>query len=307
LSLPTPPRWTGPCGSHPSAGVIVLEGAMRRAFSACMAGLLIAGCASLPRGDLPDGTYRASGGAPDALVLDGRRLSVYSPALMGSQRARPEARIFFYALDPDGSLRLWGSSNDPDYLRVVSGCDWRWSGSAIECRRKDGVVTNFARDTSGKALLPATPEQQVWLAAAERVLANESASVTRPRPLPIYHLTSFPRFRYAIAQLEMQARAGFCGLTREEAAGVVRSLHWQNKEAGGVGDVFDHRPGFAVVDRRPAQGDLLGLSRVVFDQAGTAAYLNVDIGGKSGSLVQFRQVNGAWVWAAECATWVTWR
>lgn len=280
---------------------------MRRAFPACLAGLLLAGCASVPRGDLPDGTYRAVGGAAGALILDGKRMSVYSPAPAGSPRARPEPHVFSYALNADGTLRLWGSSNDPDYLRVISGCEWRWSGSAIECGRADGAVERFARDLSGSALAPATPEQQVWLAAAEHVRANESASVIAQRTLTIYHRTSFPKFRYAIAQLEMQARAGFCGLPREEAAGVVRSLHWQNKEPGGLGDVFDHRPGFAVVDRRPDKGVLLGLSRVVFDQAGSAAYLNIDISGRSGSLVQFRRVNGNWVWASECATWITWR
>lgn len=280
---------------------------MRLAFSACLCSLLLAGCAHMPKGGMPDGTYREEGGSRDALVVDGTQISVYLPELFAAFHAGADSRDFAYQLNAGGGLRLWGSSNDNYYLHIIFDCDWRWTGSSIECARKDGGLTRFRRDTSGNALPPAMPEQQVWLAVAQQVRANEKSGSGRETALPIYHQTSFPTHRAQITQLERQARRGFCGLAQAESGGVVRSLRWQNKRAKSIGDVFEHRAEFNVTDRHPSKGDYLGLSNVVFDRDGDTAYLNADIGGLSGSIVKMKLVNGAWLWSEECATWASWR
>jgi hypothetical protein len=274
-----------------------------------VSGLILAGCVSMPDGALPAGTYRetdaGADGAVDAIVVDGDELTVYLPSVRSGRAASLEGRAFAYDALPDGSLRLWGSSNDAFYLDLIRSCDWRWSGVGIECRRDAGDTWSFVRDDSRTALPPALPQQQVWLAAARHVQANESSGAGADRVLTILHRTSFPRPRSSLAQLERQAEKEFCGLSREDASGVVRSLHWQNKRAASIGDVFDHRPEFRVVERRPKSGDSLGMSDVVFSRDGNTAYLNVDIGGQSGSVVQMRRDGHAWAWAAECAVWTS--
>jgi hypothetical protein len=280
---------------------------MRLALSACLLSLVIAGCTHLPKGGVPEGTYRESSGSRDALVIEGMQVSVYLPELFAAFHPGADEREFAYQLNADGSLRLWSSSNDNYFLHVILDCDWRWTGAAIECARKDGTVKRFTRNTSGDPLPPATPEQQVWLAIARKVRANEMSSAGRELALSIYHETSFPTRRAQVTQLEKQARKGFCGLAQSESAGVVRSLRWQNKRAKSIGDVFEHRPEFSITDRHPSKGDYLGLSHVVFNRDGDTAYVNADIGGLSGSIVQAKLVNGAWTWAEECATWVSWR
>lgn len=279
---------------------------MRLAFSACLSSLLLLGCTSMPKGGVPDGTYREVNGSRDALVIDGKQLSVYLPDLYGNWRPSPDGREFSYQLNPDGSLRLWGSSNDAYFLAIINDCDWRWTGSAIECTREGSAVTRFARNSSDAALPPATPEQQVWLAVARQVRANEISSVGKEVALAIYHQTSFPTHRAHLTQLDKQARAGFCSLARDESAGVLRSLRWQNKRAKSIGDVFEHLPEFTVTDTRPGKGSYLGLSHVVFGREGKTAYVNADISGQSGSIVQMRLSEGVWVWGDECATWVSW-
>lgn len=279
---------------------------MHRAIAAALVSLFLASCLSSPKSGLPDGTYVDAGGSPDTLIIDGSRISMYLPAMHSTRRVSPEGRDFTFALLPEGRLRVWGSSNDTYFLQLVSDCDWRWNSPAIECRRKDGPAVRFVRE-HGSATAPPMPRQRVWLAAATHVRDNESQGVTGDKSLPVYHRTAFPRFRFALAQLEKQAQQGFCGLSREEAAGVVRSLHWQNKTDRAIGDLFDHRPGFALKESRREKGDQIGLSDVVFDRAGTSAYLNVDIGGRSGSIVRVELRDGAWQWAGECAQWISWR
>lgn len=279
---------------------------MRRARAIVLSGLLTAGCASLPDGGLPSGTYREVAGSGDAIVIDGEELTVYLPALHAGRRVFPDGRAFRYDVHADGFLMLYGSSNDTYYLDLTRFCAWRWSAPAIECHREGGAVTRFTRDTSGAVAPPAMPQQQVWLAAARQVLTNGNPNLAgASRALPVYHRTSFVGRRSSLAQLERQAAKGFCGLSREEAGGVVRSLHWQNKRTRSIGDVFDHRPEFAVVDRRPDSGDYLGLSDVMFSREGDTAYLNVDISGLSGSIVQMKRDGDSWAWAAECAVWTS--
>jgi hypothetical protein len=279
---------------------------MHRPIVAGLVSLLLASCQSVPRSGLPDGTYVAAAGA-DTLVIDGRRISMYLPAMYSTRRLSLDGRDFTFTVLPGGGLRIWGSSNDAYFLQIVSDCDWRWSSPAIECVRKDGSVIRFVRDYRGDPRPPPMPQQRVWLAAATHLRAKETQGATGGGTLPIYHRTTFPPFRFALTQLEKQARAGFCGLPREEATGVVRSLHWQNKEDRAIGDLFDHRPGFEIKTGRRQKRDQVGLSDVVFDRAGTAAYLNISIGPRSGSIIRFELRDDAWHWAGECAQWISWR
>jgi hypothetical protein len=175
---------------------------------------------------------------------------------------------------------------------LLAGCAGMPNGGAFHGKRSGGA------DPS--------PEQQVWLAVAQKVRANEMSSASKEFALAIYYQTSFPTHRAHVNQLEKQARDGFCGLSREQANGIVRSLRWQNKQPKSIGDGFDHRPEFVITDRRPRKGDYLGLSSVFFDRDGQTAYVNADISGLSGSLVKMRLKGGVWVWDVECATWVSW-
>jgi hypothetical protein len=278
---------------------------MRLAYVACVSSLVLAGCASTPKGGLPDGTYRAVESPGDALVVDGNRITVYLPTLHREWKIGPYGREFTFRLDKEGILRLWGSSNDPYFLQ--QGCDWRFAAPAIECAREGAPAVRFVRDTSGATLAPATPEQRVWLAVATRVRENDRSSARRAGSLPIYFRTTFPSLRPSITQLEKQARPGFCGLSRDASSGVVRSLRWLNRDSRSIGDVFDHRPGFVVAEGRRRKDDQLGLSNVVFNREGDTAYVSADLGGRSGSIVQVKLADGEWRWAAECATWASWR
>ncbi len=278
---------------------------MRFAIIASVLGLLLAGCASVPKGVVPDGTYRSTDTPGDALVIDGSQITFYLPTLHREWKVGPYGREFAYRLEQNSSLRLFGSSNDSYFLR--QNCDWRWNGAAIDCARKDGSLVRFTRNTAGSAMSPATPEQQVWLAVAQRVRENESSFVRRPGALPVHFRTSFPSFRASITQMEKQAHATFCGLSQEESNGVVRTLRWMNRDTRAIGDVFEHRSEFAVSERGRRRQEQLGLSRVMFNRAGDIAYVNADIGGHSGSIVQMKLENGEWRWVSECATWVSWR
>jgi hypothetical protein len=276
-----------------------------RIHAAVLTALALAGCASLPDTGLPSGTYRDEGGTGDAIVVDGDELTVYLPALQSGRRIGSDGRTFTYQTYADGFLRLSSSSNDAYFLDLIRFCDWRWNSPAIECRRESQTVVRFTRETSGAAVTPALPQQQVWLAVAQRVRAHDAPASAEPRALSVFHRTSFPKRRESLSQLDKQARRGFCGLPRDEADGVVRSLDWQNKRTHSIGDLFDHRPEFEVVTRRSDKGGQLGLSDVVFTRDGETAYLNADIGGAAGSIVKMRKKDGAWTWDSECATWTT--
>ncbi len=153
---------------------------------------------------------------------------------------------------------------------------------------------------------PLTEEHKVWRAAAEHVRKDESATVSNPGALPILSRTSFPRFPGAISQLNAAAKAGFCGLNPREAEGLVEELVTLNAKEASTRSVFTEGPLFRLTDTRPEEGDHLGLSRVAFSKDRHTAYLNLDIGGMSGSIVKMRLEKGEWHFVMGCADWVSW-
>jgi hypothetical protein len=153
---------------------------------------------------------------------------------------------------------------------------------------------------------PRTEEQRVWLAAARHVLANESAAATHPGPLSVHSRTSYPGFPASVAQLREAARNGLCDAPADDSAAILEQLEKLNAHQVSVREVFTGLPGFRVTDERPENGDYLGLSRVLISQDLQTAYLNLDISGLSGSIVQMKLENGEWRVMAECAQWASW-
>jgi hypothetical protein len=242
-------------------------------------------------------------GKDAALIVDDDEIAFHLPPDDRWRLASKAGRSFSYQVYEDGNLRLFGSSNDSYFLFLVMDCRWRWDGSTISCRRDDGGTMIFARDTAEGPRPPASQEQHVWLAASQHVLADESASVENPGPLPILSRTSYPASRLALSRLEDQTRNVLCDLSGKDTKEMLTALRWENKRHRPVREVFEYRPEFKLVDSRPEEGDHLGLSRVVFARDTEFAYLNVDIGGQSGSIVRMEKKDGAWAWSAECATW----
>src|ERR1043165_6581206 len=117
---------------------------MRLAYIACVPGLVLAGCASVPTGGLPDGTYRAVEVPGDALVVDGNRIGIYLPTLHKSWSVGPDGREFAFRLEKDGDLRLWGSSTD-GYL-LPQDCAWRWGDLHLPVGRAPGGLRRLRPD-----------------------------------------------------------------------------------------------------------------------------------------------------------------
>jgi hypothetical protein len=152
---------------------------------------------------------------------------------------------------------------------------------------------------------PTTEEQRVWIAAARHVSANESAGKNDVRPLPVFERTSFPKLESSIAQLVQSAKGGLCGLPASESESIVVKLQELSAVEQSVRKVFAGNPEFIVTAERPKEGDYLGLSRVLFSADKRSAYLNLDIGGVSGSIVALKLDNGEWTKLEECAQWTS--
>lgn len=276
---------------------------MRGHFCWVLCACVLSGCALQPDSSIPDGTYRNSEDGT-ALIVDGGLVAFHVPPADRWNNPHRLGRSYPYELGKDGGLRFWGSSNDGYYLRVVLDCRWRWDGSAFLCERDDDRTSFFARSTGKVALPPASKEQAVWLAAAKYVRANAGEFDDHPEvPLQILARTSYPSSRIALAQLKKLAMQGFCELSARDARQVLEALRGANYRQRSVRDVFEHRSEFRLVESRPEKGDHLGISAVVFDREATTAYLDLDIGGPSGSIVRMTRIGEEWGAFTECAAW----
>jgi hypothetical protein len=238
------------------------------------------------------------------LVFDGDEAIVDVPTIHERGPASWIGHSHFYDLDKDGELNFIATSAEAHYLFEMNrAC--RWDGTSVKCLRSNGNNLTFVRAPTDVAMAPATEEQRVWLAAAQHVLANESAGTSKPGPLVVRSRTSFPG-RAAVSQLQKNAKQEFCGQSREGARSIVYVLNRLGGRERSVRDVFANRPEFSLTDSRPKKGDYVGLSEVLFHGEMQSAYLNVDISGRSGSIVKMEKKDGAWQWAAECATWISW-
>lgn len=150
---------------------------------------------------------------------------------------------------------------------------------------------------------PPSEEQRVWLAAAKHVLANEAAGTKTGGPLLVFASTSFPKLPKAMAQLKEASKQAFCDVPGSEAEWIVERLEQVNSKAVALRESFAGMPQFRIAKKRPNKGDYLGLSRVLFSADRQTAYLNLDIGGVSGSIVRMKLFNGEWGKLEECAQW----
>ena len=268
--------------------------------------LLLAACASAAERRVPDGTYVAVTDRTAVLVFDGDEAIVQMSATLDQGPASWIGRGYSYNLSKSGDLHFIGTSAEAHYLieqNRYRHC--RWNDPLVECQGNNGDDVTYMRPPAGVAMPPATEEQRVWLAAAQHVHATESAGMSTPAPLAINSRTTFPG-RAAVSRLQKNAKQEFCGESREDARTIIYVLNRLGGRARSVRDVFANRPEFALADSRPTKGDYLGLSEVLFYKGTNDrqfAYLNVDIGGQSGSIVKMEKQDGAWAWSAECATW----
>jgi hypothetical protein len=145
----------------------------------------------------------------------------------------------------------------------------------------------------------------VWLAAAKHVLANESTGTEMAGPLFVLVNTSFPKSPISMAALSKSVREQFCNVPSTEAASIVSDLARLNSNAVSVREAFAGLTQFRITEERPSKGDYLGISNVLFSADRHTAYLNLDIGGVSGSIVRMKRENGEWGKLEECAQWAS--
>jgi hypothetical protein len=106
----------------------------------CLLCVALAACATPP--GLPDGKYMSSTGAGE-LQVKGKWMEIFAPPADSKTAEGRTGTVFLYELRDDGELRITGSSNDSYYLFEVAYDQWRWTGSAIERRKRDGTVSTF--------------------------------------------------------------------------------------------------------------------------------------------------------------------
>jgi hypothetical protein len=162
------------------------------------------------------------------------------------------------------------------------------------------------RGPQGVPAPPVSDEQRVWLAAAEHVLADELQGRTPTSRMQVFHVTGFPAFRPAMERLKQAARDGYCGESARDSKYILSRLEGGRARPRLVGEVFEHRAQFEVTDHRPADGDYLRFSEVIFNRERTKAFLNVDISGLSGAIVRLTRTDGAWGGLTACVDWVSW-
>jgi hypothetical protein len=272
---------------------------MRSARLVTLVSLFIAGCVTGPSGRLPEGTYRAAD-APGVLVINGDSITFHVPGREGTQTPASWGRRYSFDLEKDGSIRFWGSSNDSYYLSIILDCRWRWSGAALECRRDDGRTTRYSRQVGDAPLLPATREQQVWLAVAQ-VIAKNQAATGISGPLPIYQRTWIPANPDRRAQVKRQSRRNSCGDDTGDVPRAVAFLFRYDERS--LREVFERRPEFQLVEEWPGKAGSIGISSVVFDDRRHGAYVSIDYGGLKGSVIWLTRQNDEWTWERECWTW----
>lgn len=273
---------------------------MRYARFVALISVLVAGCMASPSGRLPEGTYLSAGSDSGVLVVNGDSVTFHLAGGEHSQQPGSWGRRYPFDLEKDGSIRFWGSSNDSYYLDTILDCRWHWNGTALECRRDNGSTTIYARQVSNAPMVPATREQQVWLAAA-RLIARNKAAAGISGPLSIYHRTWIPTNPDKRAQVKGQARRQTCGVESGDQMRVVAFLFRYDDRS--LREVFEHRTDFQVVEAWPGQADSIGVSSVVFDDHRHGAFVGVDFGGIKGSVVWMRLENDEWIWERECWTW----
>ena len=266
--------------------------------------LLLTGCALTAERRVPDGTYLAVTDRTAVLVFDGDEAIVQMSATLDQGPTSWIGRGYSYNMSKSGDLHFIGTSAEAHTLFELNR-HCRWNGTSVECQRTTGDNVIYTRPPAGVAMPPATEEQRVWLAAAQHVQANESAGTSNLGTLAINSRTTFPG-RAAVSRMQKNAKQQFCGESREDARTIIYVLDRLGGRERSVRDVFANLPEFALADSRPAKGDYLGLSEVLFYKGAKDtqfAYLNVDIGGQTGSIVKMEKQDGAWTWSAECATW----
>jgi hypothetical protein len=111
-----------------------------RAATAIAVLLWVAGCAASER--ITEGVYVSANGG--TLTVKRDYIDIDIPAT--DKRADRGGARCFYEVQPDGSLKLYGSSNSSYFLFAVQEWDWHWTGMEFQTKHlRDGTVVTYTR------------------------------------------------------------------------------------------------------------------------------------------------------------------
>jgi hypothetical protein len=146
-------------------------------------------------------------------------------------------------------------------------------------------------------------EPAVWRAVAE-FIARDNAS--HPYKL-LYFQSDFETASLVNNSMADPIRREYkdlCGLSHPDARAMVSQLQAVNAEAVTVEDAVAEPAGLKIGKKKNRRARYVALSRVVFDPTHQHAWLAVDLGGTTGSIMRMDKVAGQWNQTARCGGWM---
>jgi hypothetical protein len=153
------------------------------------------------------------------------------------------------------------------------------------------------------AATAAGEEPAVWQAIVE-FIARDNAS--RPYKL-LYFQSDFesaPLVTNSMSDPIRREYKDLCGLSHSDAQAMVSQLQAVNAEPVMFEEGVAELVGLKMGKKKNPRTRYVALSRVVFDPTNQHAWVAVDLGGLTGSIMRMDKVAGQWSKTARCGGWM---
>jgi hypothetical protein len=147
---------------------------------------------------------------------------------------------------------------------------------------------------------PATGEElAVWRAMGETI-AHDHAS----QPYKLwYFLSDFTAASFIASAMTDPEREDFCGLSAAQVQTMLTELKTVSAQPVALEDSIARSAGFKIAHKKNPRLRYFAMSRVVFDPAGTRAWLSIELNGTRGSIVRLDKESGEWRRTSRCGGW----